>query len=214
MSPEFASAVDPVFVYVLDVLAQIESGQAPDPLEVNMRIRGLLDRAENQLGQPQQWDLAKYALSGWIDDVLIEAPWEGCRWWEENRLEFQLFKTAEAFTQFYLSAKEAAELPQKDALEVYYVCVVLGFRGLYGDPGATAHADEFGLPGSLDDWARRTAMTIRLGQGRPPLIEQGRPGMGAPPLEGKYLLIGSGIFGILLAAVVAGGYFLFFSGAA
>ncbi len=201
MSPEFSAAVDPIFTQVLSVIDKIEAGQTPSPEDVNTQIRGLIDQAENRLGQRPDWELAKYALAAWVDDLLIEAPWEGRRWWEQNRLEFQLFRTAEAFTNFYLQSKKATELPQKDALEVFYVCVVLGFRGLYGDPEATAHAEDFGLPRSLDEWARRTSMSIQLGQGRPPLIEQGRPGIGAPPLEGKYLLIGSALCCVLLVAI-------------
>lgn len=201
MSPEFSAAVDPVFTEVLAVIDEIEAGQTPSPEDVNTRVRGLIDQAENRLGQRPDWELAKYALAAWVDDVLIEAPWDGRRWWEQNRLEFQLFRTAEAFTNFYLQSKKATELPRKDALEVFYVCVVLGFRGLYGDPEATAHAEDFGLPRSLDEWARRTSMSIQLGQGRPPLIEQGRPGTGAPPLEGKYLLIGSALFCVLMLAI-------------
>ena len=201
MSPDFSAAVDPIFTEVLTVIDEIEAGRAPGPEDVNTRVRGLIDQAENRLGQRPDWELAKYGLAAWVDDLLIEAPWDGRRWWEQNRLEFQLFRTAEAFTNFYLQSKKATELPQKDALEVYYVCVVLGFRGLYGDPEATAHAEDFGIPRSLDEWARRTSMSIQLGQGRPPLIEQGRPGSGAPPLEGKYLLIGSALFCVLLLAV-------------
>lgn len=199
MSPDFSSAVDPVFTYVLSVIDDIESGRTPRPDDVNARVRALIDQAENRLGRREDWDLAKYALAAWVDDLLIEAPWDGRSWWEENRLEFQMFRTSEAFTEFYLQAGRATEFPRKDALEVFYICVVLGFRGLYGDPAATAHAQEFGLPRSLDQWARRVSETIQLGQGRPPLIEVGRPGQGAPPLEGKYLLIGSALLCVFLA---------------
>lgn len=201
MSPEFAAAVDPVFTYVLSVMDEIESGSTPLPEEINARIRGFIDQAEHRLGNREEWELAKYALITWVDDLLIEAPWEGRTWWEENRMEFQVFRTAEAFTKFYSQANQATELPRKDALEVFYVCVVLGFRGFYGDPSALAHADDFGLPASLEEWARRTSMSIQLAQGRPPLIERGRPGPGAPPLEGKYLLVGTGLTCVMLAVV-------------
>jgi type VI secretion system protein ImpK len=204
MSPEFAAAVDPVFMHVSSVVDEIEENKNPSAEDVNAQIRGLLDKAENRLGQRPDWELAKYALAAWVDDLLIEAAWDGSQWWEQNRLEFQLFRTADAFQEFYVRSQKANEFPQKDALEVFYVCVVLGFRGLYGDPEATAHADHFGLPPSLQDWAKRTGMAIQLGQGRPPILEQGRPGPGAPPLEGKYLMISSVICCVLLAAITAG----------
>ena len=211
MSPEFATAVDPVFTYILSVMDEIENGRTPATDDVSSRVRGLLDQAENRLGQRSDWELAKYALVAWVDDLLIEAPWDGRTWWEQNRLEFQLFRSADAFSVFYVKAKEANELSKKDALEVFYVCVVLGFRGLYGDPSAAADAEDFfKLPRTLEEWARRTSMAIQLGQGRPPLIEQGRPGYGAPPLEGKYLFIGSALFClILIASVVLVALFLY-----
>ncbi|MCO8121103.1 DotU family type IV/VI secretion system protein [Stieleria sp. TO1_6] len=204
MSPEFASAVDPIFMYVSSIVDAIEANKNPAAEDVNTTVRGLIDSAETRLGQRPDWELAKYALAAWVDDLLIEAAWDGSSWWEQNRLEFQLFRTADAFQKFYVQSQKAMELPQKDALEVFYVCIVLGFRGLYGDPEATAHADHFGLPASLDEWARRTGMAIQLGQGRPPILEQGRPGPGAPPLEGKYLMISSVICFVLLAAITIG----------
>ncbi len=204
MSPEFAAAVDPVFMYVSSVVDEIEANKNPNAEDVNAKIRGLLDNAENMLGRRPDWTLAKYALVAWVDDLLIEAAWDGSRWWEQNRLEFKIFNTTSAFSKFYEQSQKATELPQKDALEVFYVCVVLGFRGLYGDPEATAQHEHFGVPPSLDEWARRTGMAIQLGQGRPPILEQGRPGQGAPPLEGKYLMISSVICCVLLAAIALG----------
>lgn len=204
MSPEFASAVDPIFMYVSSIVDEIEANKNPSAEDVNAKIRGLLDQAENRLGSRPDWDLAKYALVAWVDDLLIEAAWDGSVWWEQNKLEFKIFKTADAFSKFYEQARKATELPQKDALEVFYVCVVLGFRGLYGDPEATAQHELFKVPPSLDEWARRTGMAIQLGQGRPAILEQGRPGPGAPPLEGKYLMISSVICCVLLAAIAAG----------
>jgi type VI secretion system protein ImpK len=74
-------------------------------------------------------------------------------------------------------------LTGRDALEVYYVCVVLGFRGFYQDPDMAAIiAETHGLPPDLESWAKQTAMSIRLGQGRPRLAGPSREIHGAPPL--------------------------------
>jgi hypothetical protein len=86
---------------------------------------------------------------------------------------------------------------------VFYVCVVLGFRGLYRDNAAAFLADQLGLPPNLEGWASQTSKSIQLGQGRPSITESPRPGSGAPPLDGKYLLIGTALLGIALAAVAA-----------
>jgi type VI secretion system protein ImpK len=203
MSPDFAAAVDPVFKYVLSVMEGIETGKALPGQDVRLTATKHIDQAEVQLGDRADWKLAKYALTAWVDEVLIDSPWEGRTWWEQHRLEFQYFRTADAFTVFYEQAKKAAALPRKDALETYYVCVVLGFRGVYGDPNGIQHAEEAELPSSLEEWARQVSMSIELEQDRPPLLQQGQPGPGAPPLDGKYLLIGSVLFFVVLLALTA-----------
>jgi len=205
MTPEFALAVDRVFLHVLGLLDRIGHGENPRPDEERMRIRGWLDQAEAQLGQSPDWQLAKYALVAWIDDVLIEAPWDGRVWWKEKALEVDVFNTRLREKQFYDKAVEAASLPRKDALEVFYVCVILGFRGIYRDPAkASAVVAALGkaaeLPADLETWARQTAMAIRLGQGLKPIGEGGNPVEGAEPLEGPFTLVWALLTGVILAA--------------
>lgn len=211
MTPQFAQAVDRIFLAVLGLLDRISRNEPLVPSEERVRIRAALDHAESLLGQSPEWQLSRYALVTWVDEVLIEAPWEGRQWWEENALEVEIFNTRDAFTAFYLKAVEAATLPQKNALEVFYVCVVLGFRGLYRDSSAVVMADQLRLPPDLAAWTKQTALAIRLGQGRPPITEAPHPGDGAPPLEGKFALVGSTLLCVVLAAVTAIlGWVLFF----
>ena len=203
MTPKFSKAVDPVFLHVLGLLERIARDEDPGAEEERARIRGWLNQAEQQLGQGEDWKLAKYALVAWIDDVLIEAPWHGRGWWKENALEVETFNTRLRNEQFYVKAKEASSLPQKDTLEVFYVCVVLGFRGLYRNPvAAAALAEPRGLPADLETWARHTSMAIRLGQGRPAISDASRPVEGAPPLEGPFTLIWSLFLGVVLTVLI------------
>jgi type VI secretion system protein ImpK len=117
-------------------------------------------------------------------------------------MEVELFNTRLCNEQFYVKAKEASTLARRDALEVFYVCVVLGFRGLYRDPMAAAMlAEPRGLPPDLEMWARQTAMAIQLGQGRPPITDSSVAGAGAQPMEGPFLLIASALGGVVLAAL-------------
>jgi type VI secretion system protein ImpK len=204
MSPEFAKAVDPVFMDVLSLLEKIERGESPDAQDQRLRITARLQQAEAKVGRSAQWQLAKYALASWIDEVLLDAPWAGRDWWENNALEVELFGTRLRNEQFYIKAQEAGSQPQRDALEVFYLCAVLGFRGLYRDAQAGALlADARGLPANLDAWAKQTAAAIRLGQGRPPLGQPGPTSEGAPPLSGRALLIWSMLAGVVLAAFAA-----------
>lgn len=199
MTPEFAEAIDRVFLHVLGLLEHISRDEEPSAKEEQLRIRGWLDQAEGRLGSGRDWELAKYGIVSWIDEVMIDAPWNGARWWNENKLETEIYNTNDREWKFYSEAKEAGKLPNRNALEVYYVCVVLGFRGLYRDPmAAVQNAEVLGLPPDLETWARQTSMAIRLGQGRPPISDASQPIEGAPPLEGPDMLIWASFTGVVL----------------
>jgi type VI secretion system protein ImpK len=204
MTPKFASAIDPVFLHVLGLLDRIARGDSRNVQEERASIRSLLDQAGGKLGSGQQWELAQYALACWIDEVLLEAPWDGRDWWNNNVLEVELFKMREAAERFFFEAKEAATLPQRDALEVFYVCVILGFRGLYRDPdSAIGLTQSRNLPSDLETWVKQTSMAIHLSQGRPAIAEGGTPGTGAPPLQGQSFMVWSVLSGVLLCAITA-----------
>lgn len=210
MSPKFAKAVDPVFLYMMELMDRIErDGSGIDPNQERIRVKKRIDHAENILGQTPDWELAKYALVGWIDQLLISAPWNGANWWQNNDLEFEYFHSGKAFEHFFVAAKDAQALSSKDALEVYYICVVLGFRGLYGHPNSLQYTQHYGLPNDLDSWAKQTAAALQLGQGRSPVLERPEPGEGAPPLSGYNKLINMSLFAVIMAAVCFGYIMMF-----
>jgi type VI secretion system protein ImpK len=201
MTPKFSEAVDPVFLHVLRLLERIERGDSTSAKEERQHIRDLITQAEGHLGQAADWQLAKYALVAWIDEVLIEAGCDGGKW-KENALEQEMFGGMRAYHEFYVKAREATALPRRDALEVFYVCVVLGFRGLYRDPvEAVAEAEALGMPADLETWARQTSTAIKLGQGLPPITEKGLMPTGAPSLESKAFFVSYLLIGVILAGI-------------
>lgn len=200
MTPDFARAVDPVFDYVLRSLERIENGQDPDPEYTQGRIVMAIERAEATLGEANdEWQKAKFALVCWIDDLMVNAPWAGRDWWVNNILEFKLFKSNNGAVLFYMQAREATESPRRDAHEVYYLCVILGFRGIYSDP--LRYKEElvaFNLPENLYEWLSRMADGIRKPQPSAiPPQEQAEPV--AVPLRGRALMAQA----LLLAAVAS-----------
>lgn len=200
MTPEFAKAVDPVFLRVLKLQERIAAGERPSPPDEHAHIRGHLDSGERAFGQSSEWISAKYALVSWVDEMLVDPSWEGSDWWINNTLEQELFRSRQRFEEFYQRAKEAHKNGQFNALEVYYLCVVLGFRGIYA--GLDTHRlDEMELPPTIERWAHQVALAIR-GSPRPPIQTGGSPGPGAPPLTGQALFIGSSMLAAALAALV------------
>ena len=201
MTPAFAQSVDPISLHVLELIDRLNDGQEVSPADERMRIMSLIDQADAQLGSGREWELAKYALVSWIDEILLDMRWTGRDWWTNNVLEVELFNTRLCHEQFFLKAKEAAALPRRDALEVFYNCVILGFRGLYRDPEqALIFTRAHGLPEDLSIWTRQASMSIRLGQDRPPLANPQREIAGAPPLTAKSRIVWAVLSLILLVA--------------
>jgi type VI secretion system protein ImpK len=212
MNPNFAKAVDPVFLHVLGLLDRIKENRPISPDDERASIGKLLDDAQAKVGERQSWELAKYALVAWIDELLCAERWTGSRWWTDNLLEFSYFKTRERATEFFTKAKTAAEMTRRDALEVYYICVVLGFRGLYARSESMFMADQLRLPTDIQAWASQTVRSIQQSGGRPPIGEAMRPKSFAPPLNGKFLLVGTWLFTTILAVfTVIVSYALFWS---
>jgi type VI secretion system protein ImpK len=199
MTPQFAQAVDPIFLAMLDLLDQIGQNQPVSPQNERYRLVAAVDYAEAALGGGLEWELAKYALVSWIDEMLVETPWSGRDWWSNNVLEVHYFNTRLCNERFYTKAQEASGQPRRDALEVFYNCVILGFRGLYRDANlADSLTAANGLPPDLLSWTKQTAMAIRLGQGRPPLPRPRREIQGVPPLGRRAAVVWSCSIAILL----------------
>jgi type VI secretion system protein ImpK len=206
MTPEFAKAVDPVFEYVLELLDRLESGQGETSGErEQQRIMRALDRAEAALGSGNDdWTAAKFALACWIDEMLAAPIWDHHEYWTNNPLEKGLFGTADRALLFYTWSKKAAAERRRDSLEVYYLCVILGFRGLYEIPAVAADlAERFELPVTLDDWLANTGSALQLRRGIPPVTPTGTIPRGAPELKG-YPLLMAALLAVLAAGTLAG----------
>lgn len=211
MTPSFARAIDPIFLQVLDLLERIGLGESPSPQEERSRIRAIIDQAEASLGAGPEWESAKYAIVAYIDEMLVDASWAGKDWWSNNVLEMEYFKSRSRFEKFWVRAREATTLERRDALEVYYICVVLGFRGLYRDPdmaGSLIHNHD--LPHDVDTWARQATMSIRLGQRRSALPSPHGEICGAPPLRMKTAAIWTWWLALILATASAVGFARYF----
>ncbi len=103
----------------------------------------------------------RYTLTCWLDEILIEAGWKE---WDENKLESNLFRTNIRYGNFWQQAHLAEAIPATaDALEVFLLCVLLGFRGEYGEN-----------PSRLREWVDSTRSRVSRGMNKElaPLPEQ------------------------------------------
>jgi type VI secretion system protein ImpK len=156
MTDQFAGIVSPVFQYLIDLQGLLEQGENPALEPQRMQMLDLLAEADQKARTSSQlahdYELARHALVYWIDEVLINSPWAYAMEWRQRILEWDLYQERLRADRFYEKAQEAEALASTDPLEVFYLCVALGFRG--------RHAEN---PAELRRWAERVYNRIVAG---------------------------------------------------
>jgi type VI secretion system protein ImpK len=126
-------------VLVLAVQLPGAANLPPAP-ELRQRITAALDDMVNKgrtAGVPDA-DLAeaRYALVAFIDEQILKSKWAGRQEWMNQPLQLLLYREYTAGENFFARMRA---LLQRGApslgLEVYYLCLALGFRGAYGVTG-------------------------------------------------------------------------------
>ncbi len=125
----------------------------------------------------------QYALASWLDEIFIlDSPWSSS--WNEHKLEQAFFRTSLRAESFW----ERADQASGDALEVFYLCVMLGFRGKWQD-----HPEE------LKAWRKKIEPRLETGRSSAAPVPSGeKPPTDVPPLRGRDRLQG-----VIIAVAVA-----------
>ena len=199
MRPEFAAAVDPIFRGAIQLLEKLEAGTVCQPEEEHAAILGRFDQADMLLGASKQWQLARYAIAVWIDEMLLTMPWAGASWWRNHILEMELFQTRICNVRFFELAREASGLTCRDALEVFYNCVVLGFRGMYASPQNEQTGKRTSeWPADIEQWLDRTLRMIDVASWQPSVEGPHRVIEGAPPIRGHTKIVWWSVAALML----------------
>lgn len=157
MQEDIANLVHPVFNYALRLRDRLEQGEAVDLASEQNKLKALLlteiearrwidfggdsgtaiasssiDLGASEEARPaaggDEFLGIRYALVCWIDELIIlYSPME--KEWNERKLEGELYGTNDRAWKFWRQAEQALSRPRSDALEVFFLCVLMGFRG-------------------------------------------------------------------------------------
>ena len=179
MQNEIAANVHAVIGQGAGPQAEAGAGRRADPGDRTGDARTVaLGRVESR----RLTDLAtraevRYALACWLDEVFVLDPVWGSRW-NEHKLEVSIFGTNDRAWMFWEKARLASGRTETDILEVYYLCVMLGFRGELRED-----------PEKLQAWSVVARGQIEKGPGQgwaaPPELD---PPASVPPLKGQEAL--------------------------
>jgi len=228
MRDEIANLVHPVLMYGVDLKERLDRGEDPNLETEQAQLKGLLlsesearrhhdfggegDAGQSMVsvvGATRAGDSGRrggdhflgirYALACWLDELFIlGSSWESE--WNERKLEVSLYGTNDRAWKMWDQAKRAESRSGTDALETFYLTVMMGFRGDLRDS-----VDK------LRNWTSNTQARIfrGLGQEWTTPAELEAP-INVPPLRGreqvqKIVLIAGGI---LLLLILVGAFVL------
>jgi len=129
-----------LFAYV--VYFQRTAGTRQPPYEqVKADVQRLLAQSEAQSRKGEipreEYDAARFAVCAWADEVILGSSWNGRAQWQREQLQRLYYNTTEAGEEFF-ERLNALGFHQREAREIYYLCLALGFMGRHCRPG-----DEF-----------------------------------------------------------------------
>lgn len=122
------------FTLILQLRRTSEFG---DQSVLKERIFSLLSKIEREAkeagidSEDIQW--AIFALVAFIDETIISSEWGGKEGWLAKPLQLEFFNRYDAGEEFFNRLEQLRQRPHYKAplLEIYYLCLALGFKGKY-----------------------------------------------------------------------------------
>lgn len=122
---------------IFDLILRLKAGIVAPSNELRPKIAGMLDdfekRAERYRFNHKIVQVSKFALAAFVDETVLTNNFPLKNEWEKNPLQLELFGEQLAGNKFFEkldSMLKQIEVTQ-DAVEVYYFCMLLGFKGRY-----------------------------------------------------------------------------------
>lgn len=122
---------------IFDLIMRLQAGIVKPSNELRPKIKSLLDdfdqRAERYRFNHKIVQVAKFALAAFVDETVLTNDFQLKEEWERFPLQLEYFGEQLAGNKFFekLEAMIRQIDQTADAVEIYYVCMLLGFKGRY-----------------------------------------------------------------------------------
>ncbi len=122
---------------VLELILKVQAGLVAPSNTLRPTVERLLDEME-QRGttlrfNPDHVSAAKFALASFVDETVLTADFPLREEWEKYPLQLKYFGEHLAGVKFFDRLDALLKEPEAnaDVIEVYYVCMLLGYKGKY-----------------------------------------------------------------------------------
>ena len=122
---------------LFDLILRLKAGIVAPSNDLRPQVAGMLNdfekRAERYRFSSKIVQVSKFALASFVDETVLINNFPMRNEWERNPLQLEYFGEQLAGNKFFEkldSMLKQIEVTQ-DAVEIYYVCMLLGFKGRY-----------------------------------------------------------------------------------
>ncbi len=119
-------------VYFLKTVAKKQPGFD----QVRLDIERLMTQSRQSISPgtaaEEDYVSARFAMCAWIDEAIMNSPWNDRLRWQREPLQRLYYQTTNAGELFF-DRLNAIGPHQNDVREVYYLCLAMGFKGRYGN---------------------------------------------------------------------------------
>ena len=130
---DLVSFAGPVF----DLILRLKAGILAPSMDLRPKIAAMLadfeKRAERYRFNHKIVQVSKFALASFVDETVLTNNFNMKDEWEKNALQLEYFGEQLAGNKFFdkLEAMVKQIETTQDAVEIYYICMLLGFKGKY-----------------------------------------------------------------------------------
>src|SRR6516162_2367769 len=134
LAPTLADLCGDLLAFALQLKRSKDPGDAELLRQkIDEQFRALETRARQSDVPQEDVQQAKYAIAAFIDEMILTSSWPLKESWADKPLQLAYFNDFAAGEEFYNKIDTPRGAKRNSVLEVYYLCLTLGFRGKYVD---------------------------------------------------------------------------------
>ncbi len=139
MTTSFSNLYSDLFLLGIQLRSAKDPGSADLLRNRIIDLFNTVDRKGSDIPKDSR-DQAKYAVAAYLDEMILSSPWSNRDEWSARPLQYEFFKEHIAGVEFFnrINAIRRALPANPGLLEVYYLCLILGFEGQYKIHGTEA----------------------------------------------------------------------------
>ena len=123
---------------IFDLVLRLKSAIVAPSNDLRPKIASMLDdferRAERYKFNHKIVSVSKFALASFVDETILTNNFPLRSEWERNPLQLEYFGEQLAGNKFFEKLESMLKQTEvtQDGVEIYYLCMLLGFKGRYG----------------------------------------------------------------------------------